>query len=247
MKTFIITIALLTFASSAATSKVLWWWDWACSNGGTSYTAAIEDDVTRKAYLLFYDCDGSTCIAPLNGPRVEIKIGNLTPPPDFHNMCIQGVSVTSPNTPIIYMFKTSTGESIWFRTPVDQAERVEYMSMWEQESGHLTIVKTPEQQRHYADVLQNALINSYEATLQKYGRTNVTAKTDGSTLTITPIATDASNYVVVENIANSKSVWSGSVSATTTLTLPDGEYDVIGMGGSHALITLPGSSETILW
>ncbi len=243
MKRYIFLLAFVFLVSSqAARSEILFWWNWDCANGAASYTAGIKDDKTGKAFILFVDCDGSTCISPFDG-GTWVKIGELTPPPNFRDMCIGSAQVTTPNTRVMFVLNGSAGDSSWFRTPADEAERKEYMTIWENMSRGLTVIKK-EDNRRYTDTLQNALERTYAATVEKYGKTDVRATVSGSLLTITPLSTAGTNYVSVHHI-NGKRVWKGNVSTPVSLSLAAGQYQISGVG-SHAVIGVPGKAEVTL-
>lgn len=137
-----------------------------CPDGSFCKDYGFIDDATGKSYMMHFGCDGSVCVYPLYGPFQPV-IGSLPPqwttPANWPAMMSGAVANTTPGAYVGLWVTTETGDTLRFRNPTDEAERGEYIAMWQGEGGgEMKIVDdgTPETRRKLNDAFDEMLLGS---------------------------------------------------------------------------------------
>jgi hypothetical protein len=224
IKHSIILCAALLLLCQAATAEVLYWSSHDCGGSGSSFTAIVKDDFNGSIVMIFRGCDGTTCHWPMSG-GIQTSMGELTPPTNLYGLSMAGSSITTPGADVGVYMLTINGDTARFRNPVDEVEHARCIAAWERESASMVIITTPEQNRHYTELLNKVLNDGYREELVRQERSNMIVSASDGTLTIRPIDYAVADDVTVTDAAGCI-VWSGYVERTVSVPLPPGPYTV---------------------
>ncbi len=148
-------------AATAAYSRTVFIVHHPCiDGGGGSFSKGFIDDRTGKSYVLFRDCFGNTCFYPLHGPfeprpNVTGPASDWILPSNYHDQVALASTITTPGADVgIWVIDRTTGDTLRFRNPVDEAEREQYYQMWMENENHGSSTYTEQDlQNEFSDVL----------------------------------------------------------------------------------------------
>lgn len=165
-------IMVLLVMPAVLCARIISWQSHDCPNGGTSYTAGIQDDVTGISYTVYMDCNGTTCLWPLYGPfRPDIRA--LTPPADVLQLSQESTLMTEPGALVAVYMITESGEKIRYRNFTDDAERTKYHAAWARELSEagpegpaLTTLIPEEDNARYTELAMAGFAEAYAKSLE---------------------------------------------------------------------------------
>lgn len=138
MKTLSALFLALFMLPASAWARTLFYHVYGCAGGATASSWGFIDDATGSSYMMVRGCDGTHCIYPLYGPfQARVPTAWTTPVPSatWHEMTEAARLVTEPGAYVGLWLLTDAGDTIRFRNPVNDAERVRYIAMYEAEHG----------------------------------------------------------------------------------------------------------------